>query len=78
MATILGASMPVVREVVTSTVLANAHSGAGALASYAKSSSSVVLRTSWIREVGVGDALRRRAKFYNRTEVKGLVSTSNL
>lgn len=74
MATILGASMPVVREVVTSTVLANAHSGAGALASYAKSSSSVVLRTSWIREVGVGDALRRRAKFYNRTEVKGLVT----
>ncbi|KAG0601934.1 hypothetical protein M758_11G149000 [Ceratodon purpureus] len=64
---ILGATLPVVREVVTSTVLANAHSGVGT--SFAKPGAAWVGRTGWMRD---GNALRRRVLFVNRTEVKAL------
>jgi len=69
----------VVREVVTSTVLANAHSGAAGVsspASFAKAGASLVGRSGCTREFNYGNALLRRrpAQFVNRTETKGLVS----
>lgn len=72
--TILGATVPVVREVVTSAVLANAHSGAGTSSpSFAKPGASWVGRTGWMRDAS---ALRRRVLSVNRTEIKSLVSSS--
>lgn len=64
----------VVREVVTSAVLANAHSGAASSSpSFAKAGASIVGRNGWMRD---GNPLRRRAQFSNRTETKGLVSAT--
>lgn len=73
--TILGATVPVVREVVTSAVLANAHSGAGTSSpSFAKPGASWVGRTGWMRDAS---ALRRRVLSVNRTEIKSLGVTRN-
>jgi hypothetical protein len=68
---IVGATVPVVREVVTSTVLANAHSGAGSSSpSFAKPS------PAWVGRSGpFANSLRRRVLFVNRAETKSLVSS---
>jgi hypothetical protein len=67
MAILVGAAVPVVREVVTSAVLANAHSGAGAAKAVAN---SLAPRTGY----GIHALRARRVQFVNRTETKGLVS----
>lgn len=67
----------VVREVVTSTVLANARAGASSPAWIAKAGASFVGRIGCMRELGCGNTLRRRAQFVNRAETKGLVSASS-
>jgi quinolinate synthase len=66
MAILVGAAaVPVVREVVTSTVLANAHSGA------LKNGASLVGRAGWMRD-GLHSLRGRRAHFMDRTEIKSL------
>lgn len=68
MAILVGAAaLPVVREVVTSTVLANAHSGA------LKTGASLVGRAGWMRD-GLHALRGRRAQFIDRAEIKSLVS----
>lgn len=66
----LGASTPVVGELVTFSALTNVHSGAAT-----KTGISLAPRSLQIREVGCRNFLRRRAKFSNRTQFKGLVSS---
>ena len=71
---ILGDTVPMVREVATSAVLANAHYGvhSSPSPSFAKVGTSFTGRTAWLRDSNV---LRRRVLVVNRSEMRNLVSS---